>query len=51
MTTDSEPTLEVAVLLPGFPGVLSHSPLYETTLNVFGSWIRLLLGSNLFVCH
>ena len=29
MTTDSEPTLEVAVLLPGFPGVLSHSALYE----------------------
>ena len=29
MTTDSEPTLEVAVLFPGFPGVLSHSALYE----------------------
>ena len=28
MTTDSEPTLEVAVLFPGFPGVLSHSALY-----------------------
>ena len=29
ITTDSEPTFEVAVLLPGFPGVLSHSALYE----------------------
>ena len=29
MMTDSEPTLEVAVLFPGFPGVLSHSALYE----------------------
>ena len=29
MMTDSEPTFEVAVLLPGFPGVLSHSALYE----------------------
>ena len=25
MMTDSEPTFEVAVLLPGFPGVLSHT--------------------------
>ena len=29
ITTDSEPTFEVAVLFPGFPGVLSHSALYE----------------------
>ena len=29
MTTDSDPTLEVAVLFLGFPGVLSHSALYE----------------------
>ena len=28
MTTDSEPTLAVAVLFPGFPGLLSHSALY-----------------------
>ena len=29
MMTDSEPTLEVAVLFPGFPGVLSHTAWYE----------------------
>ena len=28
MMTDSEPTLEVAVLFPGFPGVLSHTARY-----------------------
>ena len=29
MITDSEPTLALAVLFPGFPGVLSHVTLYE----------------------
>ena len=28
MITDSEPTLALAVLFPGLPGLLSHSTLY-----------------------
>ena len=52
--TDSEPTLEVAVLFPGFPGVLSHSALYENpplTFLVHGFDCFFKGKSNLFVCH